>query len=176
MIRSKIKSNKQKNSTLRYECDETFSDEWCNHTCQENVFRTSIVRNFISRGVKSKFLSKRELTSKNYSSYYYFFDFSLRPFFPLAIFSISPFIPWTFFPRPFFYCYFFLDSIFVDLNLRKLGFLTQGLEGACVHVHGSAFVCPCAWARACMLACSRTRLLIDIWTWQRRLSSRYMHA
>ena len=35
-------------STLRYECDETFSDEcefaeraegeWCNHTCQENVF------------------------------------------------------------------------------------------------------------------------------------------
>ena len=35
------------NSTLRYECDETFSDEcelaaraageWCNHTCQENV-------------------------------------------------------------------------------------------------------------------------------------------
>ena len=36
------------NSTLRYECDETFSDEcefaaraegeWCNHTCQENVF------------------------------------------------------------------------------------------------------------------------------------------
>ena len=50
------------NSTLRYECDETFSDEfefaaraegeWCNHTCQENVFRTSIVRNFISRGVK----------------------------------------------------------------------------------------------------------------------------
>ena len=50
------------NSTLRYECDETFSDEcefaaraegeWWNHTCQENVFRTSIVRNFISRGVK----------------------------------------------------------------------------------------------------------------------------
>ena len=29
---------KLKNSTLRYECDETFSDEWCNHTCQENVF------------------------------------------------------------------------------------------------------------------------------------------
>ena len=36
------------NSTLRYECDEPFSDEcefaaraegeWCNHTCQENVF------------------------------------------------------------------------------------------------------------------------------------------
>ena len=36
------------NSTLHYECDETFSDEcefaaraegeWCNHTCQENVF------------------------------------------------------------------------------------------------------------------------------------------
>ena len=52
------------NSTLRYECDETFSDEcefaaraegeWCNHTCQENVFRTSIVRNFISRGVKMR--------------------------------------------------------------------------------------------------------------------------
>ena len=49
-------------STLRYECDETFYDECefaaraegesCNHTCQENVFRTSIVRNFISRGVK----------------------------------------------------------------------------------------------------------------------------
>ena len=39
---------KIKNSTLRYECDETFSDEcefaaraegeWCNHTCQKNVF------------------------------------------------------------------------------------------------------------------------------------------
>ena len=51
-----------RNSTLRYECDETFSDEcefaarakgeWCNHACQENIFRTSIVRNFISRGVK----------------------------------------------------------------------------------------------------------------------------
>ena len=37
-----------KNSALWYECDETFSDEcefaarvegeWCNHTCQENVF------------------------------------------------------------------------------------------------------------------------------------------
>ena len=57
------------NSTLRYECDETFSDEcefaaraegeWCNHTCQENVFRTSILRNFISRGVKMR-ISARE--------------------------------------------------------------------------------------------------------------------
>ena len=57
------------NSTLRYECDETFSDECefaaraegelCNHTCQENVFRTSIVRNFISRGVKMR-ISARE--------------------------------------------------------------------------------------------------------------------
>ena len=52
------------NSTLRYECDKTFSDEcefaartegeWCNHTSQENVFRTSIVPNFISRGVKMR--------------------------------------------------------------------------------------------------------------------------
>ena len=50
-------------STLRYECDETFCDEceltaraegeWCNDTRRENVFRTSIVRNFISRGVKN---------------------------------------------------------------------------------------------------------------------------
>ena len=57
------------NSTLCYECDETFSDEcefaaraegeWCNHTCQENVFRTSIVRNFISRSVKMR-ISARE--------------------------------------------------------------------------------------------------------------------
>ena len=50
------------NSTLRYECDETFSDE-CDyitrlrlvlqtHTRLENIFRTRIVRNFISRGVK----------------------------------------------------------------------------------------------------------------------------
>ena len=40
--------NNDVNSTLRYECDETFSDEWefaaraegewCNHTCQKNVF------------------------------------------------------------------------------------------------------------------------------------------
>ena len=46
------KSNE--NSTLRYECDETVSDEceFVKNTCQENVFRTSIVRNFISRGVK----------------------------------------------------------------------------------------------------------------------------
>ena len=53
-----------KNSTLRYECDETFSGEcefaaraegeWCNHTCQENVFRTIIVRNFISRSVNMR--------------------------------------------------------------------------------------------------------------------------
>ena len=51
-----------KNSTLRYECDKTFCDEyefagraegdWYNHTRQENVFRPSIVRNFRSRGVK----------------------------------------------------------------------------------------------------------------------------
>ena len=61
------------NSTLRYECDETFSDEcefaaraegeWCNHTCQESVFRTSIVRNFISRGVKMR-ISAREACVK----------------------------------------------------------------------------------------------------------------
>ena len=61
------------NSTLRYECDETFSDEcefaaraegeWCNHTCRENVFRTSIVRNFISRGVKMQ-ISAREACVK----------------------------------------------------------------------------------------------------------------
>ena len=61
------------NSTLRYECDETFSDEcefaaraegeWCNHTCQQNVFRTSIVRNFISRGVKMR-ISAREACVK----------------------------------------------------------------------------------------------------------------
>ena len=41
-------TNSHGNSTLRYECDETLSDEcefaaraegeWCNHTCQENVF------------------------------------------------------------------------------------------------------------------------------------------
>ena len=62
-----------RNSTLRYECDETFSDEcelaaraegeWYNHTCQENVFRTSIVRNFISRGVKMR-ISAREACVK----------------------------------------------------------------------------------------------------------------
>ena len=58
-------------STLRYECDETFSDEcefaaraegeWCNHTCQENVFRTSIVRNFISRGVKPHLRTRSDI-------------------------------------------------------------------------------------------------------------------
>ena len=60
---------RRKNSTLRYECDETFSDECefaaraeresCNHTCQENVFRTSIVRNFISRGVKMRISARK---------------------------------------------------------------------------------------------------------------------
>ena len=72
--RKKERKNERKkegknNSTLRYECDETFSDEcefaaraegeWCNHTCQENVFRTSIVRSFISRGAKMR-ISARE--------------------------------------------------------------------------------------------------------------------
>ena len=61
------------NSTLRYECDEMFSDEcefaaraegeWCNHTCQENVFHTSIVRNFILRGVKMR-IPEREACVK----------------------------------------------------------------------------------------------------------------
>ena len=61
MFYSSFKMKKINNSTLRYECDETVSDEcefaartegeWCNHTRQENVFRTSIVRNFTSRGV-----------------------------------------------------------------------------------------------------------------------------
>ena len=55
-----------KNSTLRYECDKTFSGEcefsaraegeWCNHIRQENVFRTSIVWSFILRSVKMRIL------------------------------------------------------------------------------------------------------------------------
>ena len=55
--------------TLQYECDKTFFDEcefaawakgkWCHDTRQENVFRTSIVRNFISRGTKMR-ISVRE--------------------------------------------------------------------------------------------------------------------
>ena len=51
------------NSTLRYECDETFYDECDYITHQEKVFRTSIVRNFISRGVKMR-ISAREACVK----------------------------------------------------------------------------------------------------------------
>ena len=57
------------NSTLRYECDETLSWRvWLHHSpsaraanshSSENVFRTRIVRNFISRGVKMR-ISARE--------------------------------------------------------------------------------------------------------------------
>ena len=54
----------------------------------------------------------------------------------------------------------------MDSNLRKLGFkngfFNEGLESARVHVRAYAFVCTCAWARACTLMCSRTSLLIDI--------------
>ena len=45
------------NSTLRYECDETFSD------VKKTFIRTSIVRNFISRGVKMR-ISAREACVK----------------------------------------------------------------------------------------------------------------
>ena len=67
-------------STLWYECDETFSDEWefaaraegewCNHTCQENVFRTSIVRNFMPRGVNMR-ISAREACVKPHLTEWY---------------------------------------------------------------------------------------------------------
>ena len=78
------------NSTLRYECDETFSDEcefaaraegeWCNHTCQENVFRTNIVRNFISRGFRTRSVRKTAFTHTKW--YKRIFDRIFRLFVP----------------------------------------------------------------------------------------------
>ena len=63
------KDGARDNSTLRYECDETFSDEcefaawaegeWCNHTCQENVcsheYRTKF---YITRCEKADFRTR----------------------------------------------------------------------------------------------------------------------
>ena len=54
-------------STLRYECDKTFSDEcefaageWCNHTCQENVFSHEYRTKFyITRGVKMRISARK---------------------------------------------------------------------------------------------------------------------